>query len=350
MESAGDGQALPLVRPRSRSRWRSPSPSSPLPWSGSITMPEMMLASGSTASEMMRAASATSWSVRSAPPEMLISTPLAPWIEVSSSSGEEIARCAASSARCSPLAMPVPISAMPMPVMIVRTSAKSTLISPGTVIRSLMPCTAWRSTSSAMRKASDERGAALDEVEQPLVGDGDQGVDRAAQLVDAALGELHAPPPLEAERLGDHRHGERADLGRQRGDDRHRAGAGAAAQAGGQEDHVGALEDLEDALGVLERGLAAHLGVGAGAQALGEQVADLQLDRRAALAQRLEVGVGGDELDAAQLRVDHAVDRVAAAAAHPDHLDPRRDRVRRVLRREAACPVASRPVRRKGSC
>ncbi len=120
-----------------------------------MTMPEMMLASGSTASEMMRAASATSCRVRSWPPEMLISTPRAPWIEVSSSSGEEIARCAASSARCSPLATPVPISAMPMPVMMVRTSAKSTLISPGMVIRSLIPCTAWRSTSSAMRNASD---------------------------------------------------------------------------------------------------------------------------------------------------------------------------------------------------
>ena len=41
-----------------------------------------------------------------------------------------------------------------MPFMIALTSAKSTLTSPGTVIRSLMPCTAWRSTSSAMRKAS----------------------------------------------------------------------------------------------------------------------------------------------------------------------------------------------------
>src|SRR4051794_8111813 len=38
---------------------------------GSITMPEMMLASGSTASETMRAASATSWRVRSCPPEMV---------------------------------------------------------------------------------------------------------------------------------------------------------------------------------------------------------------------------------------------------------------------------------------
>ena len=38
--------------------------------------------------------------------------------------------------------------------MTVRTSAKSRLISPGIVIRSQIPCTPWRSTSSAMRNAS----------------------------------------------------------------------------------------------------------------------------------------------------------------------------------------------------
>jgi len=38
--------------------------------------------------------------------------------------------------------------------MIVRTSAKSRLIRPGSVIRSQIPWTPWRSTSSAMRKAS----------------------------------------------------------------------------------------------------------------------------------------------------------------------------------------------------
>ncbi len=38
--------------------------------------------------------------------------------------------------------------------MIVRTSAKSRLIRPGIVIRSQMPCTPWRSTSSATLNAS----------------------------------------------------------------------------------------------------------------------------------------------------------------------------------------------------
>ena len=88
---------------------------------------------------------------------------------------------------------------------------------------------------------------------------------------------------------------------------------------------------LEHPLGVFERRLAADLRVAAGAEALGELRAELQLDRRPALAQRLQVGVGGDELDAAQLGVDHPVDRVAAAAADADHLDVGRGGVDRVL-------------------
>src|SRR5918996_1725046 len=48
----------------------------------------------------------------------------------------------------------MPISAEPALAMIVRTSAKSRLIRPGIVMRSQIPCTPWRRTSSAIRKAS----------------------------------------------------------------------------------------------------------------------------------------------------------------------------------------------------
>ena len=73
---------------------------------------------------------------------------------VVSSSGEETACSAASVARFSPAPMPMPSRAGPASDMIVRTSAKSRLIRPGSVIRSEMPWTPWRSTSSATRKAS----------------------------------------------------------------------------------------------------------------------------------------------------------------------------------------------------
>ena len=81
------------------------------------------------------------------------SIPVAPSID-SSISGEETAIFAASTARFSPEADPMPIIAEPASDMTVRTSAKSRLIWPGVVIRSVMPWTPWRRMSSAIRKAS----------------------------------------------------------------------------------------------------------------------------------------------------------------------------------------------------
>ena len=78
----------------------------------------------------MFAASLTSYRVRLDEPVKLRSTEVAPEIDTSSSSGEEIARWAASTARCWPLPWPTPMSARPLLAMMVRTSAKSTLMMP----------------------------------------------------------------------------------------------------------------------------------------------------------------------------------------------------------------------------
>ena len=45
------------------------------------------------------------------------------------------------------------------------------------------------------------------------------------------------------------------------------------------------------------------------------------LSRRQVVRERLRVRVRGDELDARQTRLDHGVQRVAAAAADTDDLD-----------------------------
>ncbi len=66
----------------------------------------------------------------------------------------EIACSAATRARSSPAALPTAISAAPPSDMIVRTSAKSRLIRPGTVINSLIPWIPCLNTSSASLKAS----------------------------------------------------------------------------------------------------------------------------------------------------------------------------------------------------
>ncbi len=118
-----------------------------------MTAPKMMFASGWAASLTSWAASLISNRPRSEPPEMESRTPRAPSMDASSS-GEEIAITAAALARSSPRAEPMPISAEPASDITDLTSAKSRLIRPGVVIRSVMPWTPESSTWSAERNAS----------------------------------------------------------------------------------------------------------------------------------------------------------------------------------------------------
>ena len=159
--------------------------------------------------------------------------------------------------------------------------------------------------------------------QQPVVGDDDQRVDLAAQLLDAELGLHHPALALEAERPGHHADGERAEGPSHVRDHRRAAGAGAAALAGRDEDHVGALEHLLDLLAVIFGGLVADIGIGAGAQSPGELAADIELDVGVAHEQRLRVGINSDELDASESLFDHAIDGVDTATADSDDLDNR---------------------------
>ena len=139
-----------------------------------------------------------------------------------------------------------------------------------------MPWTPWRSTSSATRNASIIDVLLVEHGQQAVVRDDDQRVDLVRQRLDAVLGGLRAARALEAERLGDDADGQRAELA---GDPRHdgrAARAGAAALAGGDEDHVRALEQRLDPVVVLHRGVAAALGVRAGAQPARQVGADLE--------------------------------------------------------------------------
>jgi hypothetical protein len=100
----------------------------------------MMFASGSHASVIILAASSTSNIERSVPPVILKRRPFAQAIE-SSRRGESTAARAASIARFSPDPYPIPIRADPALSITDFTSAKSTLISHGSVIRSETHCT-----------------------------------------------------------------------------------------------------------------------------------------------------------------------------------------------------------------
>ena len=115
-------------------------------------------------------------------------------------------------------------------------------------------------------------------VEQPLVGNRDHRVDAVAQLLEAALG-LELPlPPLELERLGHDRDGQRAELAGEAGDDRRGAGAGAAA-----EPVVTKIMSAPSSAWMIfsVSSSAADrptFGIGAGAEPFRQLAADLQLD------------------------------------------------------------------------
>ena len=90
-------------------------------------------------------------------------------------------------------------------------------------------------------------------------------------------------------------------------------------EPGGQEDHVGALEQLLDLVLLVEGRLVADPRIRSGTEAAGHLAADVERHIRVRGLQRLKVGVDREELDARQLRLDHPVDGVDAGAADAHH-------------------------------
>ena len=127
---------------------------------------------------------------------------------------------------------------MPVSAITVRTSAKSTLIRPGRVISSAMPCTAPCSTWFADLNASSSVVSPPSTVSSFWFG---IVISESTYLPSSAMpwsASAQALVAFHLERLG--HDGDREDaefLGHLR-DDRRRARAGAAAHAGGDEHHV----------------------------------------------------------------------------------------------------------------
>src|SRR6476469_1615053 len=162
----------------------------------------------------------------------------------------------------------------------------------------------------------------IDHGQQALIRDRDQRIDVVAQLVDAFVGGPLAPVALEIKRPCDYADSQCAGRLGNPGNDWRCPGPGAAAHAGGDEDHVGVTGHLADRIRALFGRAQTNLWSSAGTEPLGQLVADTHRKRRAAVQQRLAVGVDRDELNAVDAGIDHAVDRVATRATDADHLDP----------------------------
>src|SRR5207302_1031465 len=107
---------------------------------------------------------------------------------------------------------------------------------------------------------------------------------------------------------------ERTEVARDLRDDGRRARPRAAAHAAGDEHEIRALQAVQHFVAVFLDGLAADLRARARAQAARELLSDLHLHVGLVVEQGLRVGVHGDELDALESLVDHAVQGVAAPA------------------------------------
>jgi hypothetical protein len=181
-----------------------------------------------------------------------------------------------------------------------------------------MPCTPLRRTSSESVHQAD---VGVAELQESLIGDDDQRVAGLAQLTDAGFGLAAAPLALEVERAGDDADGQRAELLGDRRHDGCPAGARAATLAGGDEDHVGALEELLDVVTVVFGGASPDLRVGTGAETARRIAPDVELHVGIAHEQCLRIGVDRDELDALEALFDHPVDGIDATTANADDFD-----------------------------
>ena len=228
---------------------------------------------------------------------------------------------AALTARPSPVDEPMPMMAVPALVMIIFTSAKSVLISPGTVMRSVMPCTPCRRTSSAILKALTMVVLSLDTVSSRSFGmtmrvstfslriwipfsactarrrpskvNGRVTTPMvsapSALAISATTGAapVPVPPPLPA-------------VMKTMSAPFSASSISARCSSAAWRPTSGSLPAPESP---------------------GQLATDVELQVGVAHEQRLRVGVGGDELDVAQPGVDHAVDGVHSAATDADHLD-----------------------------
>ena len=143
------------------------------------------------------------------------------------------------------------------------------------------------------------------------------------QLLDTFLGGAHALFALEGERLGHHRHGQDTQLLGDFCHHRCRTGAGATAHAGGNEYHIGTVQQLGDAVTVFHGGLTTDFRVCACTQPLGHLAAQLNHGFGGGISQCLGIGVGADKIHPFHTGTHHVIHGVTAATTDTYHFNDR---------------------------
>ncbi len=183
-----------------------------------------------------------------------------------------------------------------------------------------IPCTPWRSTSSAMRKDS-KKPASLATFSSRSLGITIMVSTLSSSSSTPWFGLQQAPLAFKREWPCDHGDCQRAHFAGERRDDRRSAGAGPSAEASCHKHHVRAFQRFDDFFRILNGCAPTHVRIGSGTQPAGQLHAELQFHRSLRRAQRLRVRVGDNELHSLHVRFNHSIDGIAAAAAHSNHLD-----------------------------
>ncbi len=157
--------------------------------------------------------------------------------------------------------------------------------------------------------------------QQSLIGNEDQRIDGSLQFLDALQSLVHPHHAFEDERFGDDTHGQGALVTGNVGDDRRRAGPGAASHARGNKNHIGPFEGRCDLVTVFFGGGSPPGGVTTGAEPFGELGSDLHGLMRLGILESLKIGIDGKELDAGEAGFDHTSDSVSAGSSDSRYLD-----------------------------
>lgn len=205
--------------------------------------------------------------------------------------------------------------------MTVFTSAKSRLISAGHGNQVGNALNALSEHVVGNFEGFHHRGALGHHLQQAVVGNDHQGIHPLHQILDAAFGVFHALFAFKKEGLGDDAYGQTSQIARHFRHDGRGARARSAAHARRDEHQIRPFEHLGNFFAAFLGSPAADIRDCAGAQALGQFIANLQAVGRERHGQRLLVGVDGNKFHAAQALFHHAVDGVAARASTADDLN-----------------------------
>ena len=159
------------------------------------------------------------------------------------------------------------------------------------------------------------------DLQQAIIRHHDQRVHGWLELLDARFGHFAAMIALEREWPRDNANRQCAQFLRDGGDNWRCARARAAAHPSGHKHHIRATQHFNQFIMGFFGGFLADHRIAARTQTTGQFIADPHPQCGWRMDESLSIGVDGDEFNALHTGLNHPINGVRAAAAHPNHFD-----------------------------